>query len=199
MQADLECGSVTALQYKTGFFDAVIDVVTLQHLNLRDSESALSEICRVLKPGGIFFSYRISDCSSAFLNSGGKFVDAVTVDNIANTEMPLNNSGPISFWGGRWPERCIWSRRWSLSPLSACQEATVMEHEFGHILGLTNLGATLQSDHEDAANAKHCVVSNSLMYFSSEMQVGIGAMAAAGRVPQLDAQCIADLRANGGR
>jgi 2-polyprenyl-3-methyl-5-hydroxy-6-metoxy-1,4-benzoquinol methylase len=100
VEANLECGSVTALSYEAGFFDAVIDVVTLQHLNLRDSESALSEIRRVLKPDGLFFSYRISDCSSAFLNSGGKFVDAVTVDNIANTEMPLNNSGPISFWGG---------------------------------------------------------------------------------------------------
>lgn len=93
-------------------------------------------------------------------------------------------------------------RNTSSNPLSNTRsllEATVMEHEFGHILGLTNLGATLQSDHEDPANAKHCVVNNCLMYFSSEMQVGIGAMAAAGRVPQLDAQCIADLRANGGR
>jgi len=99
VQANLECGSVTTLPYEAGFFDAVIDVVTLQHLNLNDSASALADICRVLKPGGLFFSYRISDCSSAFLNSGGEFVDAVTVDNVANTQMPLNNNGPMSFWG----------------------------------------------------------------------------------------------------
>lgn len=93
-------------------------------------------------------------------------------------------------------------RNTSSNPLSNTRsllETTVMEHEFRHILGLTNLGATLQSDHEDPANVKHCVVNDCLMYFSSEMQVGIGAMAAAGRVPQLDAQCIADLRANGGK
>lgn len=99
VQANLECGSVTALPYEAGFFDAVIDVVTLQHLNLQDCASALSEIHRVLKPEGAFFSYRISDASSAFLNSGGKFVDAVTVDNVANTQMPLHNNGPMSFWG----------------------------------------------------------------------------------------------------
>lgn len=99
VKAELECGTATELPYETGFFDAVIDVVTLQHLSLRDSESALAEIHRVLKPSGLFFSYRISDASSGFFNSGGKFVDAVTVDNVANTDMPLSGNGPISFWG----------------------------------------------------------------------------------------------------
>lgn len=99
VQARLECGSVTTLPYEAGFFDAVIDVVTLQHLNLHDSATALAEIRRVLKPGGRFFSYRISDRSSAFLNSGAVFVDAVTVDNVVNTGMPLHGNGPMSFWG----------------------------------------------------------------------------------------------------
>ena len=99
VQANLECGSVTTLPYESSFFDAIIDVVTLQHLNLQDSASALAEIRRVLKPAGLFFSYRISDASSAFLNSGGEFVDAVTVDNVTNTDMPLHGNGPMSFWG----------------------------------------------------------------------------------------------------
>ncbi|OQA34681.1 MAG: putative S-adenosylmethionine-dependent methyltransferase [Betaproteobacteria bacterium ADurb.Bin341] len=99
VSASLECGSVVDLPYGNGFFDAVVDVVTLQHLNLEDSARALAEIRRVLKPGGQFFSYRASDRCSMFLNSGADFVDAVTVSNVANTAMPLHGNGPMSFWG----------------------------------------------------------------------------------------------------
>jgi ubiquinone/menaquinone biosynthesis C-methylase UbiE len=97
--ANLQCGSVTALPYATAYFDAVVDVVTLQHLNLQDSAQALAEIYRVLKPDGRLFSYRVSDRSTMFLNSGGTFIDAVTVDNVSNTLMPLHSNGLMSFWG----------------------------------------------------------------------------------------------------
>lgn len=96
--ANLKHGSATELPYDTGFFDAVIDIVTLQHLNLTNSAIALAEISRVLRKGGLFFSYRLSDRSTMFLNSGGTFIDSVTVDNITDTAMPLNNNGPTSFW-----------------------------------------------------------------------------------------------------
>lgn len=78
-------------------------------------------------------------------------------------------------------------------------ETTVMTHEFGHILGLTNLGTPLQSSHEDTAHPKHCNVQSCLMYWSSESGKGLTNMVSAGAAPQLDAQCIADLRANGGK
>lgn len=78
-------------------------------------------------------------------------------------------------------------------------ETTVINHEFGHILGLTNLGTTMQSNHEDTDHAKHCNVSSCLMYWSSETGHGISNMVSGGTAPQLDAQCIADLRANGGK
>lgn len=78
-------------------------------------------------------------------------------------------------------------------------ETTVITHEFGHILGLTNLGTALQSSHEDAGHPKHCNVNTCLMYWSSETGSGIGNMVSGGAAPQLDAQCIADLRANGGK
>ena len=84
-------------------------------------------------------------------------------------------------------------------PNRSLLETTVINHEFGHILGLTNLGTTLQSNHEDADHAKHCNVSTCLMYWSSETGQGISNMVSGGRAPQLDAQCIADLRANGGK
>jgi hypothetical protein len=78
-------------------------------------------------------------------------------------------------------------------------ETTVITHEFGHILGLTNLGTALQSKHEDAEHPKHCIEKTCLMYWSSEIGGGIGNMVSSGAAPQLDAQCIADLRANGGK
>ena len=78
-------------------------------------------------------------------------------------------------------------------------ETTVITHEFGHILGLTNLGAPLQSEHEDTAHAKHCNVESCLMYWSAESGSGVATMLSGGSAPQLDAQCLADLRANGGK
>ena len=84
-------------------------------------------------------------------------------------------------------------------PSRSLLETTVITHEFGHILGLTNLGTALQSNHEDAEHLKHCNVNTCLMYWSSETGSGIGNMVSGGAAPQLDAQCIADLRANGGK
>lgn len=84
-------------------------------------------------------------------------------------------------------------------PNRSLLETTIISHEFGHILGLTNLGATMQSNHEDTDHAKHCNVASCLMYWSSETGHGIGNMVSGGSAPQLDAQCLADLRANGGK
>jgi hypothetical protein len=79
-------------------------------------------------------------------------------------------------------------------PSTTILETTVMSHEFGHILGLTNSGTALQSDHEDSEHKRHCKVSSCLMYWESESGNVLG-----GTIPQLDSQCIADLRANGGK
>lgn len=84
-------------------------------------------------------------------------------------------------------------------PNRSLLETTVITHEFGHILGLTNLGTALQSNHEDAEHPKHCIEKTCLMYWSSEIGGGIGNMVSSGTAPQLDSQCIADLRANGGK
>lgn len=78
-------------------------------------------------------------------------------------------------------------------------ETTVITHEFGHILGLTNLGAPLQSDHEDTEHSKHCNDQDCLMYWAVESSAGIANLVNMSSAPQLDAQCIADLQANGGK
>jgi predicted Zn-dependent protease len=84
-------------------------------------------------------------------------------------------------------------------PDRSLMETTVITHEFGHILGLTNLGSPLQSNHEDTAHLKHCKVESCLMYWSAESGSGVANMVSSGSAPQLDSQCIADLRANGGK
>ena len=84
-------------------------------------------------------------------------------------------------------------------PNRSLLETTVITHEFGHILGLTNLGTALQSNHEDAEHPKHCIEKTCLMFWSAEIGGGIGNMVSSGTAPQLDSQCIADLRANGGK
>lgn len=87
----------------------------------------------------------------------------------------------------------------AFEPERSLLEASVINHEFAHILGLTNLGSDLQSDHEDTAHPKHCNEEDCLMFWAAETSQGIGSMLTGGQVPTLDAQCLADLKANGGK
>jgi hypothetical protein len=77
-------------------------------------------------------------------------------------------------------------------------EATVKEHEFGHLSGLVNIGSAMQINHEDAAHAKHCNNSNCLMYYASETTEILGFLIP-GSIPGFDTNCLNDLRANGGK
>lgn len=87
----------------------------------------------------------------------------------------------------------------TFEPERSLLESSVIHHEFGHILGLTNLGTPLQTDHEDADHPKHCNEESCLMYWTAETSQGIGNLFSSNQIPTLDSQCIADLQANGGR
>ncbi|MFZ6023950.1 MAG: M12 family metallo-peptidase [Bacteroidota bacterium] len=76
-------------------------------------------------------------------------------------------------------------------------ETGVLLHEIGHLLGLTNNGSSMTTPHEDAANKAHCNNSNCLMYYSIET-TGLLNMFN-NNVPTLDANCLADLKGNGGK
>jgi predicted Zn-dependent protease len=82
-------------------------------------------------------------------------------------------------------------------PSVATLETTVSEHEFGHMLGLVNNGTAMVSGHQDSGNGKHCNNKNCLMYFSVETSDVVNNLL--GGVPGLDANCMADLHANGGQ
>jgi len=77
-------------------------------------------------------------------------------------------------------------------------EATVAEHEMGHLLGLVDLGSPMIANHKDAAHGSHCNNSNCLMYYASETSDIFGFLIT-GNIPSFDANCLADLHANGGK
>jgi len=79
-------------------------------------------------------------------------------------------------------------------------DATVLEHESGHILGLVDEGTPMKSAHRDVANGNHCTDTNCLMYYAvmdgyhnSQYAGGLAS------VPVMDTSCLVDLRANGGK
>lgn len=76
--------------------------------------------------------------------------------------------------------------------------STVADHELGHLMGLTDLGTSMQTPHKDAAHGSHCNNNNCLMYYASETSDIFGFLIT-GNIPTLDANCRADLTANGGK
>lgn len=84
------------------------------------------------------------------------------------------------------------------SPMLSTIETATLNHEFAHLLGLVNIGTSLQSRHEDTSFRGHCNVASCLMEAAIEFESGMMDILGSG-VPKLDPQCIADLRANGGK
>ena len=78
-------------------------------------------------------------------------------------------------------------------------ETTVLKHEFSHLLGLVNLGSEMQINHQDTAHGKHCDQEDCLMFWQVETSQGMLGLFGNNASPDLDEQCLADLRANGGK
>ena len=75
-------------------------------------------------------------------------------------------------------------------------ETSVLEHEFGHILGLVNLGTTMQTPHQDTAHGNHCNNPDCLMYYAIDTHESLPSLM--NNIPVLESNCRRDLRANGG-
>ena len=87
----------------------------------------------------------------------------------------------------------------ALEPSFATVEGAVAQHEVGHLLGLVNNGTAMQAEHEDQdePNGHHCDDQSCLMYFAVRTTDFIGQLLEG--MPTLDADCLADLQASGGR
>jgi predicted Zn-dependent protease len=77
-------------------------------------------------------------------------------------------------------------------------ESRVLLHEFGHLMGLVNVGAAVKSDHHDEENGKHCTNKHCLMYHlvdTDEYPLVLLKPAP----PGFDKACLEDLKALGGK
>jgi hypothetical protein len=84
------------------------------------------------------------------------------------------------------------------SPPKEDVETIVMQHEFGHILGLVNNGVDMQNNHQDTENGRHCDNEECLMNYAFR-NANLFANIFGGNIPELDENCVADLQAAGGK
>jgi len=75
-------------------------------------------------------------------------------------------------------------------------EAAVLLHEMGHLMGLVDMGAPLETPHEDANHPLHCVNPSCVMHWDVAAASAGGAVGLA--AIDYDDACKADLQANGG-
>lgn len=91
----------------------------------------------------------------------------------------------------------------SIGPPSRYQiEAISFRHEFGHTFGLVNIpnsGTEMQTAHQDVENGHHCNNENCLMYYATQRTNLVVGTLSNDEITPLDANCLADLAANGGR
>ncbi|MBI4138600.1 class I SAM-dependent methyltransferase [Candidatus Uhrbacteria bacterium] len=97
LQANLVVGDMRHLPYQDEMFDAIVDVVSMQHVHLEDHVHAYTEAHRCLKRGGHFFQWHVSDNSTSFKESGGIQIDECTVDDVKNPHVPLHGNGLMCF------------------------------------------------------------------------------------------------------
>lgn len=97
ISADVNVGNMKKLDFSDNFFNIICDISSMQHLNLTEHIQSYKEAYRCLNPGGIFFQYHLSANSTSFKRSNGKLIDKITVNNIYNKNVPLNNLGITSF------------------------------------------------------------------------------------------------------
>lgn len=83
-------------------------------------------------------------------------------------------------------------------PNRIIMEENVLEHELGHLMGLVNLGSPMQTNHIDAAHGNHCNNKSCLMYYAAESTDLVNLLMTGGAL-SLDANCLADLHANGAK
>ena len=98
VEANIQIADFSALPFADGFFDIVVDVLSLEHVSIEETSVCLREFSRVLKNQGHFFSYRLGDRSSIFLNTPESKLDHQTIANVSTPGRPFHNNGKISFW-----------------------------------------------------------------------------------------------------
>ena len=76
VDAELKQGSFLELPYEDDVFDVVVDVLSMACTNHENYLQGIDEVYRVLKKGGLFFSYTPNQNSDSFIN----YKPAIKVD-----------------------------------------------------------------------------------------------------------------------
>lgn len=200
---------VVELQYAGGFKPTQAAVDTLQaflerRLNKPNGISIVLDA--ITAPGNTQYSLndivQIEDSNRQQYNQGKTiavyyfFADGDYSGNTNNSKvlgLSYRNTSIVIF------ENTIQSLSGGLGqPSTSILEATVMEHEFGHILGLVNNGTPMVVNHEDPNHKGHCNNSNCLMYYNVNTSDVISNLSG-GSIPKLDQNCLNDLKNNGGK
>lgn len=102
-QAELEVAVLDKIPYQDSYFDACVDVFSMYCLTTDVFRVCLSEIGRVIKDQGLFFSYFPSKNSDAFKNyKPSKKIDESTLDGIYRKDSPYyGNNYPFRFMDAR--------------------------------------------------------------------------------------------------
>lgn len=169
------------------------DGITINQRTIQSSELApfsIEEIHRIESANRTFFDYEDEITVFIYFADGSHKDDSDT--NITLGSAYLNTSMVIY-------EKTIQDLSSKPSaPLLSTLEATTLNHEFAHLLGLVNNGTKAHSHHEDLKHKNHCNVKKCLMEATMVFESG-QMYSLDGGVPKLDAKCIADLRRNGGK
>ncbi len=89
LSAKLTVGDIIQLPYADGFFDAVVDVECICCNSINDSKKILSEVTRILKPSGQFYSRTFSE--KMYVGKQNFRISALEYNNISDG--PLAGKG----------------------------------------------------------------------------------------------------------
>jgi hypothetical protein len=143
----------------------------------------LEDIAAFEKKKRIFFTY-------------GNIITAHVL--ITDSYFTSSKTLALSYWN---TSTCIFGRKISDYARGNEQKKSnlfkaLLQHEFGHLLGLVDQGSPMQSPHKDASHGAHCSNPSCLMFYGIETS---GGTQSDNTTSTLDADCIADLKANGGK
>jgi ubiquinone/menaquinone biosynthesis C-methylase UbiE len=133
----LRVASMTDLPYENEYFDVVVDVFSSYCLNESDFKVCLSEVNRVLKQGGRFFTYTPGKRSDAFLNhQSAELLDSSTLSGIYRDDSPFKgNYYPFRFVHSEEYQKLLESFGFKVEYLETVQRSYSSQKEnFEHVV-----------------------------------------------------------------